>query len=195
MTTEDRPGLRTRSDSDVIDVLAGEHADIATLFERVSSPDEDRPAVLKALLQGLANHVGAEKQMLVPVLKDRVEDGPTLAAALTRSHDEVERVLTLLERRKVNSPDVPDLVGDLIDLHESHVSNADQTIFPALRAALGDDELSALGATLVSDERHMLTHSHPALPDAGPIAALSRKAAAVIDRFRDHSADLGRTTG
>jgi hypothetical protein len=47
---------------------------------------------------------------------------------------------------------------------------------------------------MVSDERSLLTHSHPALPDTGPVAAVTRKVAEVVDSLRDRSADIGRTT-
>lgn len=177
-----------------IEVLSNEHRELQSLFERVSSPDEDRPAVLKALMQALASHVAVEKQLLAPVLRDRVEGGEELAGHLTEEHDEVERILTLLERRKVNSPDVPGMVTELLDANEAHVTEADNRVFPALRAALSGDELEELGTRIESDERQMLTHSHPSLPDSGPIAGVTRKAAEIVDRIRDRSADVGRTT-
>jgi iron-sulfur cluster repair protein YtfE (RIC family) len=90
-----------------VDVLSTEHDGLRVLFERVSSPDEDRPAVLKELLQTLANHMAMEKQVLVPVLKEKIVGGSQLAERMTDEHDRVEHTLTLLERRKVNSPDVP----------------------------------------------------------------------------------------
>ncbi len=45
--------------------------------------------------------------MLVRVVKGRVDNGSDLAAEWKKTHDRIERLLTLLERRKVNSPDVP----------------------------------------------------------------------------------------
>jgi hypothetical protein len=177
-----------------VDVLTTEHDGLQTLFERVSSPDEDRPAVLKELLQALANHMAMEKQVLVPVLKDRIEGGSMLAERLTDEHDRVEHTLTLLERRKVNSPDVPALVTDLLDITDAHIHEATSAVFPALCATLSATELEELGAAMVSDERRLLTHSHPALPDSGPVAAVTRKVAEMVDDLRDRSADVGRTT-
>ncbi len=48
---------------------------------------------------------------------------------------------------------------------------------------------------MASDERRMLTHAHPALPDSGPVAAITRKLAEAVDQVRDRSADVGRTAG
>lgn len=177
-----------------IDVLTREHRHLQDLFSRVSSPDEDRPEVLKQLMQAIADHQEMERQMLVPVLKKRVEGGGPIAEHLGDEHGRVEHLLTLLERRKVNSPDVPDLVTELLDLNERHRAEADGTVFPALRSSLSGDELDELGQEMVSDERRRLTHPHPVLPDSGPVAAVTRKAAEMFDRVRDHSSDIGRTT-
>ncbi|MHB1536000.1 MAG: hemerythrin domain-containing protein [Acidimicrobiales bacterium] len=177
-----------------IEVLEREHRDLQELFSRVSSPDEDRPEVLKHLMQAIADHQEMERQLLVPVLKERVEGGDPIAEQLGHEHGRVEHILTLLERRKVNSPDVPDLVTELLDISERHTANADGTVFPALRSSLSEDELDELGQVMASDERRRLTHPHPVLPDSGPVAAVTRKAAEMFDRVRDHSADIGRTT-
>jgi hypothetical protein len=71
---------------DAIAVLGDEHATLKSLFNRVSSPDEDRKEVLKELMQALALHVSHEKQMLIPVLDDDVPNGsamPTTSGTIT----------------------------------------------------------------------------------------------------------------
>lgn len=183
-----------RMADNAIEVLVDDHGILHQLFDRVSQPDEDRPAVLKQLVLGLSAHVAMEKELLVPVLKERADDGTALAAHLTAYHDEVERVLVLLDRRKVNSPDVPDLVTSLLDLTVAHIVDADAVVIPALRAAMGSEELAELGGEMVSDERRLLTHPHPHLPDSGPIAKVTRWAASVVDRKRDDATDIGRAS-
>jgi iron-sulfur cluster repair protein YtfE (RIC family) len=174
--------------------LGQEHDSLTALFERVSSPDEDRRAVLKTLIQQLASHVALEKQMLVPLLAERVPDCGQPCEDLTDMHDHVERLLTLIERRKFNSPDVPAMVTELLDLTEAHVVQANQVIFPLLQRHLRPDELEEVGRRMASDERQMLTHAHPIVPDAGPVAAVMRKGAQIVDRVRDRTDDIGRTS-
>jgi hemerythrin-like domain-containing protein len=181
-------------DGNAIDVLAGEHRDIQALFSRVSSPDEDRGAVLQELMQTLNAHVAMEKDLLVPVLAERAHDGD-LAGLIKEDHDRTEKILTLLERRKINSPDVPGLVTELLDMTNAHVATADSTVFPALRRALDSHELDELGVSMASEEAHRLTHPHPVLPDSGPLAAVTRKVAEVVDSVRDRSTDIGRASG
>ena len=119
-------------------------------------------------MQSLANHLATEKQMLFPILKDCVQQGSVIADRLGGEHGRAEQVLTLLERRKVSSPDVPDLVTELLRITDEHVLYATVSLFPALRQGLTPAQLNDLGAQMVSDERRVLTHSHPALPDSGP---------------------------
>jgi hemerythrin-like domain-containing protein len=179
---------------DAVEVLDDEHGKLESLFQRVSGVDEDRPAVLKELLLTLSMHVSVEKQMVVPVVKDRVADGEARAAELTDYHDEVQRIHVLLDRRKVNSTDVPELVTQLLDLTDAHIADARSTLLPALREALSAEELNELGRSMLSDERDLLTHPHPHLPDTGPVAKVSRWVASKVDRGRDESTDIGRTS-
>ncbi len=179
---------------DAVEVLSDEHDSLRDLFTRVSGVDEDRPAVLQELLKTLSMHVAVEKKMVVPVVKERVGDGDAQAGRLTDYHDQVERIHVLLDRRKVNSPDVPDLVTQLLDLTDAHIDEADATLLPALREALSAEELSELGTAMSSDDRDLLTHPHPLLPDTGPLAKVGRWAASVVDRGRDRSTDIGRSS-
>jgi hypothetical protein len=175
------------------EVLTEQHRDLQELFRRVSQPDEDRRAVLKEIVLTLAAHVAMEKEVLVPALKERVGDSDTLVARLEADHDQIEHILTLLERRKTNSPDVPDMVTELLDVTDRHVREADSNLLPALRTSMDGVALDELGETMESDERHHLTHPHPMLPDSGPLAGVSRKVAAVVDKIRDNSDDIGRS--
>jgi hemerythrin-like domain-containing protein len=180
---------------DAITVLTHEHQQLEELFERVSRPDEDRREVLKELMQLIAAHVAVEKQMVVPLVKDRIpiREGD-LAEELKDTHNRIERILTLLERRKVNSPDVPDLVNEMLQVTEQHIAHANEALFPALRQALRVDELDDLGQRLISNERRRLTHPHPVAHDSGPVASVMHKANEAIDAIRDRSADIGRTS-
>jgi iron-sulfur cluster repair protein YtfE (RIC family) len=181
-------------DRNAIQVLGDEHDSLQRLFVRVSGVDEDRREILKLLIQTLSVHVTMEKQFLVPVVKERVAAGDDLADRLSEYHDNAGRIMTLLDRRKVNSPDVPDLVTQLLELTDGHVAEANAILFPAISEALSAEELTELGTIMVSDERQVLTHPHPHLPDTGPVGKVSRWAASVVDRGRDNSADIGRSS-
>jgi hypothetical protein len=177
-----------------IEVLKYEHTALQTLFARVSGVDEDRRDILKQLIQALSAHVGIEKELLVPVVRKRAANGNALADQLSDYHDKVGRIMTRLDRRKANSPDVPDLVVELFELTDAHIVDANIGLFPAISEALSAQDLAELGTTMESDGRQILTHPHPHLPDTGPFAKMSRWAASAVDQRRDNSTDVGRSS-
>ncbi len=181
-------------DNDAVAVLEKDHSTVQDLFSRVSGQDEDRPAVLKELLRTLSAHVATEKQLVVPLLRRHGEEGKALADELGGEHRAIEKLVVLVERRKVNSPDVPDLVNELLDITDRHIARANGRLFGFLRETVDPAELADLGEALRSDEVQLLSHPHPHLPDTGPLAVVSRKAAALFDRGRDSTADLNRSS-
>jgi hypothetical protein len=189
------PAADAAPTTDAVSVIEDEHRTLQSLFERVSKPDEDRPEVLKQIVRLLSSHVGAEKQLVVPVVRERVPDGELIADHLSDYHDEVEHILITLDRRKVNSPDVPALVTDLLRLTDTHVAEAQNDLFPALRQALTADELDELGGRMLSDERLTTSHPHPHLPQSGPLKKIAGEVASIVDRVRDRSTDIGRSGG
>jgi hypothetical protein len=84
-------------------------------------------------------------------------------------------------------------VTQLLDINDEHVASADSTVIPGLRKALTEAELADLGTEMNSEERRALTHAHPNVPTSGPLAGAARKAAELVDRVRDRSADVNRT--
>jgi hypothetical protein len=174
------------------EVLVAGHAELDDLFERVSGLNEDRALILKQLISKLSTHIAMEKQHVVPVLRDRVASDDGTAERLSDYHDAVARLVVLVERRKVNSPDMPELVTEILTLTRDHIADTDATVFPALRRACTPGQLDQLGQKMDSDEQNLLTHPHPHLPGSGPIAGLARKVVSAIDRKRDHTADLNR---
>ena len=177
----------------MVAVLNAEHRALRELFRRVASPDEDRRKVLNTLMQTVTSHAEMEKHILAPVLKARVAGGDAMAERMISEHDRIEHLLTLMERRKFNSPDVPGMVTELLDLNDAHITDADTTILPGLRAALSDEELSDLGRRITSGQARQLTHSHPIVPGNGPIAGITHKLAEIIDAIRARINRQGRT--
>lgn len=171
----------------VTDVLQGQHRRIAELFDRVASPDEDRPAVLHAILRELAAHVAAERATVRPVV-DEEKLGDDLADRLGADYDRMEELMVLIERRKFNSPDVPDLVAQLKTVVDEHLSCAEGELIPGLRDRLTPEEQADLGARLEGEDSMVTSHPHPHLLSLGPLADAATKVAQKWDAARDRTA-------
>jgi hypothetical protein len=172
--------------STVVEVLDEQHQRVAELFDRVSSPEEDRPAVLHTLLQELAAHVAAERSAVAPIVKrDQFDDD--LAAALKDDHDRMENLMVLIERRKFNSPDIPDLVSQLKQVSEEHAARSEKDLFPGLSALLSPEEQRELGEKVDGEEAMITSHPHPHLLSLGPVADVMTKVVSRWDRMRDRT--------
>lgn len=172
--------------STVVEVLDEQHRRVADLFDQVSSPDHDRPAVLHDLLQELAAHVAAERSAVTPVVKHH-DLGDDLVSALKYDHERMEKLMVLIERRKFNSPDLPDLVSELKQVSEEHAARSQKELFPGLATALSVEEQVELGDKVDGENAMVTSHPHPHLLALGPVADLMTRVVSRWDRLRDRT--------
>lgn len=167
-------------------VLDFEHEGIAQLFGQVSDPDADRTEVLFDITRRLAAHISVEQSMFLPVARDPEIGGRETAELLERDYHELQRLLVLIERRKVNSPDIPQMVTELKDVFEDHVER-----FEAVREAAAQhcsaEELDDLRQRMENADETILSHPHPHLLSLGPLSRLTTRLAGRVDRMRDRT--------
>lgn len=180
-------GINDSVTASVVDVLDDQHRRVADLFERVSSPEEDRPAVLHALLRELAAHVAAERSAVRPVV-DKKGIGEDLADQLGQDYDRMENLMVLIERRKFNSPDVPDLVADLQQVVVEHQARAESELIPGLREKLTVQEQEELGERVTGEDAMVISHPHPHLLSLGRVSDMLTRVVQKWDSARDRTA-------
>jgi hypothetical protein len=167
--------------------LDSQHRRVAELFDQVSDPAADRPAVLHNLIRELAAHVAAERSAVEPVVKSRSIGGDGLAQDLVRDYEMIETLLTRIERRKFNSPDVPDLVTELKDVTDAHIARSASELLPGLDSSLSAEESSDLAEKVSHADSMVMTHPHPHLLSLGPISAKLTALLSRFDRLRDRT--------
>lgn len=177
----------------MVEVLEGQHQRLVELFGQVSSPDADRPAVLHDLLAEMAAHVAAERATVAPVVKERGIGGD-LADRLGDDYERIEKLMVLIERRKFNSPDVPDLVTELKDVAEAHVERCRADLAPGLSELAVDEQLE-LGEKVANEDDMVVTHPHPHLLSLGPLASKLTGVASRFDSLRDRTVNVRHPEG
>jgi hypothetical protein len=145
--------------------------------------------ILKELLRELAAHVSAEQSLVYPVVVAEEIGGADLASGLKGDYDEIGRLLILIERRKVNSPDMPDLVTELLDATRAHIDRCQEVLFPGLEASLTMEDQVDLAARLDSADDTIVSHPHPHLLSLGPLSRFTTRLASRFDRVRDRTVD------
>jgi len=105
-----------------------------------------------------------ERQFLLPVVADVLDDGPALVdrelAALDRLEDHVQR----LEGLEVAAPGAGDVLSGLTDCAAEIASSQRHDLLPRLAQALPINDLTALAARVTPTQEPGATHSHPKLP-------------------------------
>lgn len=171
----------------IVEVLEAQNRRVAELFERVSSPDEDRPTVLNNLLKALAAQVAAERATIAPMVSDRGIGDDGLSDRLGEDYQRMESLMVKIERRKVNSPDVPDLVAELKSVVEAHAERSERELLPGLRSQLSADEQAELGERVEGENAVVTSHPHPHLLSLGGVADKLTSVASKWDGLRDRT--------
>jgi Hemerythrin HHE cation binding domain len=170
-----------------VEVLIREHAHLEELFSRVSDAEGDRVATWQEIVRQLCTHVAIERTFLFPLVKQHRLGPRELAVELRRDYGRMEHLLVLTERRKINSPDMPKLVTDLLDTFAAHEARCARALVPSMRERMGEVELDELGARMRAAEKVILSHPHPHLLALGPLYRLTTRIAARWDRIRDRT--------
>lgn len=166
------------------DLLERDHRAIRGLFDRVSSPEEDRAAALRELVQRLAAHVAVEQAIVLPELRQCGGGDVGLGRRLRREYHVISHKLALIQRRKANSPDQPDLVAETGDAFAAHVERCQQALYPDLRRCLDPVRLERLAERLRAADDVVVNRPHPHLLSLGPVSRLMTRVAGGLDRVR-----------
>ncbi len=168
-----------------LDVLEGEHDKLRELFVQVRDPARDRVKVWLEIVKQTTIHVAVERSFIYPLVKSGKLGSHDLAAQLLGEYKRMEHLLVLTERRKINSPDMPELVTALLDAFEAHRERCENVLVPAMRDRLTQDELDELGHKMRAAGNIILSHPHPHLLALGPVYQWTTRIASAWDRRRD----------
>ena len=179
-------GQVTQAVESGFDVLERQHSDITTLFERIRDPNANRSAALAEAIKQMATHIAVERSYLYPMVKNSRIATARLARELLADYRRMEKLLSMADRRKVNSPDMPELVTELMDAFEDHQKRCTHTLMPAMQQQVPDTELHRLGVNMRAAEKMILSHPHPyLLLLGGPIYQWTTRLASKWDQLRD----------
>jgi hypothetical protein len=171
-----------------LDVLGREHRELQRHFVLIRDSEADRRAAWLETVKLMSAHVAVERSFVYPIIKRRRLGSTHLADLLRYDYGAMEHLVVLTERRKINSPDMPELVTKLLDVFEEHLARCESDLIPALRDTLPQDQLDELGAKMGAAESVIVSHPHPHLLALGPLYRLTTRLAAWWDGTRDRLA-------
>jgi hemerythrin superfamily protein len=131
------------------------------------------------------SHAFAEETVLWPVIRRVLPDGDALTLQVEEEHQEVNELVTALERDGLDSPERPARLRRLVEVLREDVRDEEDVLLPRLQEALGHEELRALGRRWAFMARISPTRPHPTVSRRPPGNALSGLPLSLIDRTRD----------
>ncbi len=185
----------TGARADAIELLVADHRGFEQQLDmlvRTGVADvRAREMLSRELIRGLTEHSIAEEEVLYPAIRDALPDGDALADDGIKEHQEVERVLTEIEKTDVASNRFAEMWAEVRDELAHHIADEEEKDFPQLRDRLDEERLMEMGAALAEAKEKAPTHPHPHAPSRTPFNVVANAGAAVFDRVRDRASETG----
>lgn len=150
-----------------------------------AAPAAEQDAVLRAIYRLVFPHAFAEESMLWPVIRRVLPDGAELTLQVEQEHQEVNELVTTLERRPADGSDRPMLLHRLGEVLREDVRDEEDELLPRLQQRLSARRLRLLGLAWEATRRIAPTRAHPVVARRPPGNVLAALPLTVIDRARD----------
>jgi len=167
---------RQRSDHEQLDRL---------LHELDGATGAAQEEVLTRIDRLVFSHAFAEETVLWPVLRRVLPDGEELTLRVEEEHQEVNELVSALERDGAGDPRRPQRLARLAEVLREDVRDEEDVLLPRLQERLSVGELRRLGRQWELVRRISPTRPHPTVSRRPPGNALSALPLSVLDRTRD----------
>lgn len=178
----------TQTRSDGITVLIEDHRAVEQVFQELESGSgspEHRRDLTDHVIAELVRHSVAEEHYLYPTTRKALSDGDQVADHELSEHTEAERIMNELDGLDPTDARFNELLGELINAVRHHVKDEEEDLFPRLREACSETELTELGEQIVRAKDSAPTRPHPATPKKPPMNKMLDPGAGLVDRMRD----------
>lgn len=180
---------------DVVDVLAAEHRQLASLVSQLQAGGPDRAAVFEQLVHDLAVHEAAEEMLVHPTVRRAVFGGDNVVRPRLDEEHEAKRALAHLYDLGVDSPEFDRALDEFASKMAQHIMQEEQVEFPLLRKQFSAAKLENMAASLETIESLAPTRPHPHAGDTALANVFAGPPLAVFDRIRDAVRDYMHTQG
>ncbi len=168
--------VRQKKDHIVLDVL---------LNRLVTTTGAEQQLTMNRICRLVFAHAFAEEAVLWPALRRTLPDGDELTLQVEEEHQEINELVTRLERLSPDDPDRQDVIDRTVELLRQDVRDEEDVLLPRLQEAVDAKELRRLGMLWELVRRTAPTRPHPVVARRPPGNVLAAVPLSVIDRTRD----------
>jgi hemerythrin superfamily protein len=174
---------------DAITLLKSDHRSVKRLFRTFEQVGEraksTRSKTASAIVRELSRHAAIEEQVFYPAVRQAIPDLSDEVLESLEEHHVVKWLCSEVERSSPDDERFTARVTVLIENVRHHIREEEETLFPAVRQALGRKRLAELGELLEEAKRRAPTHPHPRLPSTPPANLAAGVIAGAVDKARD----------
>lgn len=166
--------------------LVADHRELARSFHELAGATDPLAAKQRLIhmRQAICLHADAEAVAL-SYLGSRSTGGRERWRSWRRAYRRVEKLLAEIDRRSISSPDLPELIEDVIVEVQRLIGEQETVTFPLLRSTLSPAEQAEVARRVLVARQRGDTRPHPHLLHRGALSWALRASLAPVDRLRD----------
>ncbi|CAL9375580.1 hemerythrin domain-containing protein [Streptomyces sp. enrichment culture] len=163
-----------------------DHAEIDRLMDRYrTGTGRGRQQALKDVIQLVFSHAFAEETVLWPAVRRWVPDGEELTARVEEEHQQINDLVSDIERLPPGDTEREDKVQRAFALVRQDIRDEEDLLLPKLQDATDTAQLQRLGIAWEAVRRTAPTRPHPVVPRRPPANAMLGVPLSLYDRIRD----------
>jgi hypothetical protein len=163
-----------------------DHVELDGLLQELDGSTGTRQQdVLRRIERLVFPHAFAEESVLWPVMRRVLPDGEALTLEIEQEHQEVNELVTGLERMPLDDPGRPSVLDRLAEVLREDVRDEEDRLFPRLQGLVGRRRLQLLGVLWIVADAVAPTRAHPVVARRPPGNVVAALPLSVIDRLRD----------
>jgi hemerythrin superfamily protein len=128
--------------TDVVELIERDHREVEQLFSEFKTSHDANVAT--KICDELTKHTHGEEEAVYPIVADKVDDGAKLAREAETEHKEARQLIGRV-RNTTDEEHLVDLMQQLEQAIQHHVSEEEDEMLPKARQAISADELDKMG--------------------------------------------------
>ena len=140
---------------DPIQVLKHDHREVEQHFAAFEKGrDQEKKQEYHEVGEELQNHMKLEEEFFYPAVRAKIKD-PALVDEGIKEHNEVKRMLRETSKMKPSDKEMTNRVMEIKKVVQHHVKEEEEKMFPEVKKAMKQDELSQLGQKMMVRKQEM----------------------------------------
>jgi len=164
-------------------LLKKDHRNVERLLERYRVATRGKRAIVEKITRELSAHMAAEERELYPVLREAIENGPSLMNDAREEHSQARGLLVELRGLEAGSFEMDAKVATLRGAIAHHVSDEENEIFPEAERSLSQVALNELGARIARAKKSAPEQPSGSAAKNSPGTSVTGLASAAVDQI------------